>query len=115
MLSKNHIYEKFHSKFCKHVLGVSKQTPDILAKAEMGRYPLGGTILKQTYCYWQHILRSDDTSLLYKALQVNINLDRTGFMTYYSRIKGALSVLEEKTKPYLVEKNNVKKNGMLHT
>ncbi len=50
---KNHIYEKFHSKLCKHVLGVSKQTPDILAKAEMGRYPLMRTILKQTYCYWR--------------------------------------------------------------
>ncbi len=42
MLSKNHIYEKFHSKFCKHVLGVSKQTPGVLAKAELGRYPVMG-------------------------------------------------------------------------
>ncbi len=76
MLSTNHIYETFHSKFCKHVLGVSKQTPDVLAKAELGRYPLMGTILKQTYRYWQHILKSDQTSLLYKAQQVNISLDK---------------------------------------
>ncbi len=59
MLSKNHIYEKIASKFCKHVLGVSKQTPDILANDELERYPVIGTILKQTYCYWQHILKSD--------------------------------------------------------
>ncbi len=51
-----------------------------LAKAELGRYPVMGIILKQTYCYWQP-LKSAETSLLYKALQVNISLDKKGFMT----------------------------------
>ncbi len=111
ILSKKQKYEMFHSKFCKSVLGLNKQTPDLLAKAELGRYPLMSCIIKRTYSYWQHILASKETSLLYKALQVNIDLDRKGSITYYSRIKGMLSVLNAKNKIYPVDKTLVKREA----
>lgn len=108
MLKQNSKFESFHGKFCKHTLGLNKQTPEILAKAELGRYPLMGDIVKYTYSYWQYILSSDSNTLLYKALEANINMDRKGYTTYYSRFKGLLQFLDEKPKIYPICKSNVK-------
>ncbi len=98
IMSKKHTNEHLHSKFCKQTLGIDRFTPDLTAKAELGRFPLMGAMIKQTYSFWQHLLSSNDTSLSYKALQININGDRRGQDTYYSRIKCLLAVLDERNK-----------------
>ncbi len=72
------------------------QTPDLIVKAELGRYPIMGNIIKLCYGYWQHILKANTSSLVHKALIVSINMDRNGIDTYYSRIKSILAVLNEK-------------------
>ncbi len=108
ILSRNHRYESLHSKICKHILGIDRQCPDILAKAELGRYPLMGNIIKYTYSYWQHILLSEKSSLIQLALTVNINLDRKGFTSYYSRIKGLLTITEQREMIYPSEKAKIK-------
>ncbi len=111
MLYNNHKFEKLQAKFCKNVLGLNKQTPDILAKAELGRYPLMNNILKLSYSYWQHLLSAEKDSLLNLALNSSIVLDRQGHTTYYSRIKGMLQVLDSKDKIYPVRKNKVKQHS----
>ncbi len=110
LTSNNHIFEKLHSKVCKHILGLNRQSPDILAKAELGRFPLMSNIIKQSYTFWQHILQSDHNSILYKALQININLDRKGHDSYYTRIKSLLSAIHAKDKIYPISpKQTIKK------
>ena len=106
MLSNSHIYEKLQNKFCKQTLGIHRQTPDILAKAEMGRYPTMGNIMKQCYGFWQHVLNSDQNSLVFKALKVNIDLDRNGCMSYYTRIKSMLAIMDQKDKIYPEERSS---------
>ena len=112
LFSKKSEPEKLHSIFCKQVLGIDKQVPDVMAKAELGRYPLMGNIITQCYGFWQHLLNSDKASLSYKALQVNIALDRLGHTTYYSRIKTLLAVLKEHHKIYPVPKTAIKNAKM---
>ncbi len=41
-------------------------------------------IIKQTFRYWQNIISSEETSLTYKALQANIDMDRKGHISYYT-------------------------------
>ncbi len=60
--------KQFHGRFCKHVLGVHRQTPDILAKAEHGSCPQMGTIIKYIYNFWQHIREANYDSLTYKGV-----------------------------------------------
>ena len=107
LLSKNHTFEKLHSRFCKQTLGLDNQTPDILAKAELGRYPIMSTIIKLCYGYWQHVLASNPKSLTYKALKSNIGMDRKGINSYYTRIKCILEILDTKSKIYPVEKTQI--------
>lgn len=111
MLSKNNKFEIFHNKFCKQSLGLNNQAPDILAKAELGRYPLMGNIIKHTYCYWQHILNSKSDTLLYKALETCIDMDKKGLVNYFSRIKGMLEILGVKNKIYMVDESEIKKEA----
>ncbi len=51
-MSKQHTFEKLHSKFCKQTSGLDQQTPDIMAKAELGRIPIMAAIIKRCYGYW---------------------------------------------------------------
>ncbi len=66
-----------------------------------------GTIIKQSYSYWQHVLQTNNDSFLYQALQANINLDMKGFTSYYSRINSNLAVLEKKSTIYCLDKLKV--------
>jgi hypothetical protein len=58
--------------------------------------------------YWQHIISSDTSSLTYKALQVNIDMDRSGYTSYYTRIKSLLAILQAKSIIYPIDKTIVK-------
>ena len=100
IMSNKHQYDKLHSRVCKQFLGIDKQTPDVIAKAELGRFPIMGTIIKRIYSYWQHVLTSDSNSLIYKILQLNIEMDRKGHHSYYTRIKSLLAVLQCKEHIY---------------
>ncbi len=87
---------------------MNNQTTDILTMAELGRSPVMGTIIKQSYSYWQHVLQTNNESLLYQA---NINLDMKRFISYYSRIKGVLAVLEAKSTIYCLDKGQAKRKS----
>jgi hypothetical protein len=113
LLSSKHKFEKLHSRFCKQVMGIDRSTPDLLAKAELGRYLLMSTIVKLSYNYWQHILGSDESSLVYQALKENVSWDKKGVDSYYTRIKCLLSVLKAKDKIYCVDEKTRKFNSKI--
>ena len=81
-----------------------------MAKAELGRYPTMGTII---YSYWQHILAASESSLPYKALQVNIDMDRRNMDTFYTTVKCLLAILQQKNKIYPISKPLVKNEAHL--
>ena len=113
LLSNDHAFEKVHIKFCKQSLGVDRQTPDLLARAELGRFPIFDVIIKKCYNYWQHILSQDNQSWLIKALQCSVNMDRCGIMNYYSRFKSLLAILGQNSKIYVSSKSVVQKETKL--
>ena len=96
--STEHIFKKLHIKMCKNILGLNKFVSNDMVKGELGRNPLAVYIARNIYSYWQHILNSPESSLVHHALVENIKLDRHNYITYYTRIKTLLSVLEERQK-----------------
>ncbi len=94
IMSKQHTFEKSHSEFCKETLGLDQQTPDIMAKAELGRIPIIAAIINRCYGYWQHLLNTNSQSFTHTALRANINFDRRGWDSYYSRIKSLWPLLK---------------------
>ncbi len=77
--------KKLHSK-CKQTLCVDKQTPDILAKAKLGWYPIMSDIIKQNFRYWHNIISSEATYLTYKTLQANIDISFSFFFSFFVSI-----------------------------
>ncbi len=108
VISKQHTFEKWHSKFYKHTLGLDQHTPDIMAKAELGRIPIIAAIIKRCYGYWQHLLNTNSQLFTHTAFWANINFNRRGWDSYYSRIKSLLTNLEMKDKIYPVPKKMIK-------
>lgn len=96
LLSEKLKFETLHTKMCRNILGVHRKATGVLAKAELGRYPLMTNIIKNTYTYWQHILNSKQTSLLHSVFKTLIDNNRNGKMNFYSRIKGLLVALQSK-------------------
>ncbi len=64
-MSKQHTFEKLHSKFCKETLGLDQQTPAIMAK---GKY----------YIYCQIKKQYHREKYLYKICDNNIRKNITG-------------------------------------
>ena len=108
LLNHRHCFERLLAKMCKTALGVSKYTPDLTAKAELGIYPIMGKILKNIFSYWQHLLDSHQESLVHYALKTSITMDRNNNCSYYTRIKHLLSFLDMKNTIYLVPKSRRK-------
>lgn len=109
LFSGNHCFERLNAKMCKAALGVSRYTPNLTAKAELGAYPLFGKIIKHTMSYWQHIIASPQDSLVHKALEVSVDMDRHDKTSYYSRIKNLLEFLNAKDSIYPVKRESIKK------
>jgi hypothetical protein len=110
--STEDMYEKLHIKMCKNVLGLSKYISNDMTRGELGRSPLSVFIIRNIYSYWQHVLNSPKSTLVHHALIQNIALDRKDQVTYYTRIKTLLAVLEERPKIYPVPSIQVKKCAM---
>ena len=108
IFNQKHNFEKLQSKMCKNALGISKHTPDVTAKAELGIFPLMSKILKQIFSYWYHLQNIAQDSLLFKALEINIVMDRHNITSFYSRIKYLLSVLDMKEYINVKHVKNVK-------
>ena len=94
ILNQKHPFEAVHTKMCKNALGVHKHASDLMAKAEMGRYPLIANIIKYVASYWQHILSMESGELLadtYKSL--NKKTSKT-HLHYCNRFKMLMSTIK---------------------
>ena len=109
-------FEKLQSLMCKMVLGVKRHVSGVSAKAELGRYPLMGQIIKRIFSYWQHVIKAPTCSLLHKSIQESIAADRAGYASYYTRIKGLLFFLEIPEYIYAVPDSKTKQySGVLRS
>ena len=93
LFNNKHKFEHLHIKMCKNTLGINKHASDIMATAELGRYPLLSNIIKYTYSYWQHILNSKTNSLLHQTLMHMKKQHSNGNTNFFSRFHSLLSAL----------------------
>ena len=108
LMNSKHIFEKLQSKMCKNALGIRKNVPDHAAKAEMGTYPIMGLLVKRIFSYWQHVLASPVNTILSRAFQLSVSLDRNDKVSYYTRLKSLLNFLDMRHQIYQVPENQVK-------
>ena len=54
---ENKEIDKLHIKFCKRILGVRQQTPNIAVLGELGRFPLSVISKQRSIIYWTKIMR----------------------------------------------------------
>ena len=59
--------EKIHIKFCKRILGLKSQTPNMAVLGELGRYPLLVMCKERVLKYFFKIMK-DKESIMYKKL-----------------------------------------------
>ena len=59
--------EKLHLKFCRYILGVSNKSTKFAVLSELGRHPMGFSIVHQILNYWHRLENLDETYPLLKA------------------------------------------------
>ena len=67
------IWERFHLRVCKNMLGVHKNTTNIAVLSEMGRYPLSHDIHKQMTKFFLRFEDMAGTRLAKKAFEEQKN------------------------------------------
>ena len=63
------VWERFHLRVCKNILGVHKKTTNIAVLSEMGRYPLSYDIHKQMIKYLLRLEDMAETRLAKKSFE----------------------------------------------
>ena len=55
--------DKLYIRFCKTILGVSKQTPNIAVYGELGIYPLSVICKERALKYWLKIMHNENSPM----------------------------------------------------
>jgi hypothetical protein len=71
-------------KFCKFVLGISKKSVNIAARAEIYQYPLDVYIKLQVLKYMARISNKDNNPLLLDAYSLSKTLHLNGTYSWYT-------------------------------
>ena len=80
-------HEQLHLKFCKMLLGLRKNTPNLAVRAELGRFPLTIEIYMSLIKYWIRLINLPTKRIMVDALNSNINTQcRTIFMGHHDQI-----------------------------
>ena len=58
---ENKEIDKLHIKFCKRILGVRQQTPNIAVLGELGRFPLSVISKQPSIIYWSKIMKKTNS------------------------------------------------------
>ena len=91
--SKADNIERTHLQFCKHLLGVKKQTQNNFVYGELGRVPLRNHRLVSVIRYWFKVIQCDDAK--YTKLTYNMMLnDLQNFPAKSSWAKSVKSLLD---------------------
>ena len=88
--------ERLHLSFLKWTMGVHKRTSNAAVWGDCGRYPLGITLLKQVYDYYErlrHLDLQNSDCLVRHAFKEQIALN----LNWYSNLKVLRSFLEEQS------------------
>lgn len=78
--------EKTNLKFCKFVLGLSRQSVNIAARAELAQYPIDTFIKTQSIKYLIRLLNHTSNPLLDDAFLLSKKLDSMGTYSWFSYI-----------------------------
>ena len=65
----NSIWERFHTRICKNILGVHRWASNIATLTEIGRYPISIEIHKRMIRYLLRFKNMDEEKLVYKAFK----------------------------------------------
>ena len=79
--------EKVNLKFCKFVLGLSKQSVNIAARSELAQYPLEINIKIQALKFLSRILSSKINPLLYDAYCLSKSIHEKGTYSWYTFVE----------------------------
>lgn len=82
--------ERVQNKFCKYVLKLPIQTPNVAARGECGRCPLKSTCILHALKYWCKLLYMEDGKLPKSCYKMLCRLDDIGRKTWASNIKTIL-------------------------
>ena len=58
---ENKEIDKLHIKFCKRILGVKQQTPNLAVLGELGRFPLSVISKQRSIIYWSKIMKKTNS------------------------------------------------------
>ena len=84
--------EKTHLKFCKYILGLSKQSVNIAARAELAQYPIDVFIKVQSLKYLARISSDENNPLLYDAFCLSKWLSTNGIFSWFSYVENIANV-----------------------
>jgi hypothetical protein len=76
--------EKINLRFCKYVLGLSKQSVNITARAELAQYPVDVFIKVQSLKYLTRISSDGNNPLLMDAFSLSKSLHSVGTYSWFS-------------------------------
>ena len=101
--------ERTHTKFLKRMLGVNRSTTNVMARSELGRFPLQERILKRNLTYIRYMDKKPQTSLVWNALryeetQYNNNCSRSTIFSLAKDYENNLFNFSENQEGTLLEK-----------
>jgi hypothetical protein len=62
---------KVQVKFIKHLLGVNRGVVNLAVFSELGVIPISIDVIKLSVGFWNHLVNSDDVSLIEQAYKFN--------------------------------------------
>jgi len=82
--------ERVQIKFCRHVLGVGSQAPDVAVLGECGRYPMYVQYFTKAVKFWAKLLCMNDDRISKQCYIMLKTLDETGRYNWVTDVKGLL-------------------------
>ncbi len=68
--------EIFHLEFCKNILGIHRNAPNLGCRAELGRFPLLSEIQRESSEFWFHLSDTPTDSYHHSAFTIGKNTQR---------------------------------------
>ena len=82
--------EKLQHKFCKSVLGITRNSSNLASRCEMGRNPIVLFAIKLMFKYYERLRTLPTNRLLSKAFQTDQDLHINGYKSWYSCLEKTL-------------------------
>ena len=82
--------ESVHFSYCKYVIGLSSNAPNMAVLGECGRYPIFISTYIKMLCYWFKLLQMNVTRLPNATYTVLYNLDENGKTNWVTHLKWLL-------------------------